>query len=123
MGDTGVPWSISGPARVRIRTAPVTDHWPAGAVLDQVEVLLRTRGWCQGRAIDRSGRLSLEAAVDEAAAMIASDERSRVVLAARTRNRLSRCAGVAALTAWNDEQSRRIADVMELIALARFTAI
>ena len=107
-----------------IRTAAVTEHPPASvAVLDLAELLLHEHGWCQGRAVDRSGRLSLDGAVDQAAAGIATDERSHLVLAARTKNRLSRSAGVATLAAWNDERSRRVDDVRELIALARFMSI
>jgi hypothetical protein len=101
-----------GPAPVRPVDAP--------AMLDAVEHLLRTRGWCQGRPQDRSGRLSLDGAVEEAAATLARTERERLVLAARTRNRLTRCAGAGALAAWNDRPGRNQAEINELIAIARF---
>jgi hypothetical protein len=90
------------------------------AVLDVVEHLLRTRGWCQGRPRDRSGRLSLDGAVEEAAATLARTERERLVLASRTRNRLTRSAGAGALAAWNDRPHRDRAEIMELLAFARF---
>jgi hypothetical protein len=92
-------------------------------VLDVVETLIRERGWCQGRPVDRRGRLSLDGAVEEAASQLATTERARIVLADRARNRLCRAAGVGALAAWNDQRSRRVSDITDLISQARFLHI
>lgn len=89
-------------------------------MLDLVECLLEEHGWCQGRPRDRAGRLSIDGAVEEAAATLAHTERERLVLASRTRNRLTRCAGTGALAAWNDRPGRTRADLNDLIAFARF---
>jgi hypothetical protein len=92
-------------------------------VLDLVEQLLHERGWCQGRTVDRAGRLSLDGAVDEAAARIARSERARLALAGRVRNQLCRSAGAASLSAWNDVPARRLAEIGDLIRTARFRGI
>ncbi len=89
-------------------------------MLDLVERLLAQHGWRQGRPSDRSGRLSLDGAVDAAAESLGRSDRERLALAARTRNRLTRCAGAGALAAWNDQPDRTTADITELIAVARF---
>jgi hypothetical protein len=108
------------PSAAPVRPAPAARAVDDIAVLDVVEHLLRTRGWCQGRPQDRSGRLSLDGAVEEAAATLARTERERLVLAARSRNRLTRCAGAGALAAWNDRPERNQGEINELIAIARF---
>ena len=124
MAEARVRRSIPGlAAPAPPRTPPVTGRSSALAVLDLVEALLDERGWCQGRPVDRSGRLSLDGAVEEAASRIATSEPRRMVLADRTKNQLCRCAGVGTLAAWNDEPSRQISHISELISLARFRNI
>lgn len=89
-------------------------------VLDLVECLLRERGWCRGRPRTRSGHLSLDGAVDEAATVLARSERERLVLASRTRNRLSRAGGAGALGSWNDRPATTLEEIADVIAVARF---
>lgn len=102
--------------------APATTPRPVddSTMLDLVQCLLRDRGWCQGRPRDRAGRLSIDGAVEEAAATLAHTERERLVLASRTRNRLARYAGTGALAAWNDRPGRTQADIDDLLNFARF---
>jgi hypothetical protein len=115
--------TAGNPGPVPQLAPPVALPVDTATVLDLVDRLLHERGWCQGRSTDRAGRLSLDGAVDEAAASLARNDRERLGLAARTRNALTRSAGAGALAAWNDRPGRRIDEIDELLAIARFRAI
>ena len=90
------------------------------AALMEIEEILEHRGWCQGAAPDRAGRLSLDAAVDRVAAHLSHSERERMLLRARLQNRLCRSCGAGALAAWNDAPGRRYTEVWELLQITRF---
>lgn len=121
MAQSGVSRSDSGnPPEMELETTTSPQQSAAEAPLDLVEGLLRSRGWCQGRPVDQSGRLSIDAAIDAAALQIATDDTSRLVLASRMRNQLSRAGGIGNLAAWNDHADRRFGDITELLAVARF---
>ena len=85
-----------------------------------VAQILETRGWCQGRAQDRTGRVSLGGALDDLVGRLATSDRERLVMRARLRNRLCHCAGAGALDAWNDDPARSYGDITDLLRYAQF---
>ncbi len=123
--------------RAEAEGVPGAAHTGGRTVYDDIEELLRLRGWCRGRPSGRSGALDLGTAVDVAvgipvataggAAPGASsrgrlDPRggetgARLARAGRIRRHLRDLARAASLTAWND--SADWASVADLLASAR----
>jgi hypothetical protein len=91
-------------------------------IYDDIREVLLVRGWVQGRQT-RAERLSLTAAID---VVVGVDVETRaasgheLARSARAQRHLGELAGSANLDAWNDDGSRNMGDVLDLL---RFAAI
>jgi hypothetical protein len=91
----------------------------SGTIYSDVARLLRSQGWARGRR--RHGdALSLLAAIDAAVGVGNPDhtgsEGAKLARAARIASHLRDLTGTRSLDAWEDERTRRFADVLELLA-------
>ena len=93
---------------------------PVETVYDAIRDLLTGRGWVQGRQV-HGERLSLTAAIDVVVGVDVETRAaagSRLARSGRVRRHLCELAGTANLAAWNDDGSRDMGEVIDLLSFA-----
>jgi hypothetical protein len=93
---------------------------PVETIYDSIRDLLTGRGWVQGRQV-HGERLSLTAAIDVVVGVDVETRAaagSRLARSGRVRRHLCELAGTANLAAWNDDGSRDMSEVIDLLSFA-----
>ena len=95
---------------------------PVDTIYDAIRELLTGAGWVQGRQI-HGERLSLPAAIDVVVGVDLETHAAagpHLARSGRVRRHLCELAGAANLVAWNDDGTRNMSDVIDLL---RFAAV
>jgi hypothetical protein len=95
--------------------------FPTSTIYDEVASLLRDRGWVKG-APKRGQALCLVAAIDAVvgvgSAVQPGSEGSKLARAGRVGSHLRDLVNVGNLSAWSDDRSRTLDEVLELLTHA-----